>query len=307
MRIDGIKLGDGSNITNLTVASGSAFPSNPDVAELFFRTSSDSTVEGLYVYIQGDWTRIGTQASLITPNGAALPSSGATGQLFFLNSNDASEGLYFYDGESSSWKVVSGGVSTINATGDATGTSSGSNLPLTLATVNSSPGTKGSASNVPVFVVNGKGLVTSVTNTAIQIPTSQLTGTLGDAQLVQSNVTQFQAALVILESQITDGSILARLGSTETISAVWTFSSSPIVPTPTTSTQAANKGYADTAAAAVQQPKGGSGNFVFYENDQTVTANYSITAGKNAVSAGPISIANNITVTVPDGSVWTVV
>lgn len=52
---------------------------------------------------------------------------------------------------------------------------------------------------------------------------------------------------------------------------------------------------------------GGGANQVFYENDQTVTVNYTITSGKNAMSAGPISINNGVTVTVPNGSVWTVV
>lgn len=46
---------------------------------------------------------------------------------------------------------------------------------------------------------------------------------------------------------------------------------------------------------------------VFYENDQTVASNYTITAGKNAMSAGPIEIANGIEVTVPNGSTWTIV
>lgn len=46
---------------------------------------------------------------------------------------------------------------------------------------------------------------------------------------------------------------------------------------------------------------------VFYENSQSVTTDYTITTGKNAMSAGPIEIADGITVTVPDGSAWTVV
>jgi hypothetical protein len=44
-----------------------------------------------------------------------------------------------------------------------------------------------------------------------------------------------------------------------------------------------------------------------YENVQTVTANYCITTGSNAMSAGPITIADGVTVTIPDGSAWTVV
>ena len=46
---------------------------------------------------------------------------------------------------------------------------------------------------------------------------------------------------------------------------------------------------------------------IFYENDQTVTGSYTITSGKNAMSAGPIAVASGVTVTVPSGSVWTVV
>ncbi len=53
--------------------------------------------------------------------------------------------------------------------------------------------------------------------------------------------------------------------------------------------------------------KGGGSNQVFYENDQSITSNYTITTGKNAMTAGPVSISSGITVTVPSGSVWTIV
>jgi len=46
---------------------------------------------------------------------------------------------------------------------------------------------------------------------------------------------------------------------------------------------------------------------IFYENGQTVSANYTVTSGKNAMSAGDITIASGVTVTVPSGSKWTVV
>jgi hypothetical protein len=45
---------------------------------------------------------------------------------------------------------------------------------------------------------------------------------------------------------------------------------------------------------------------IFYENDQTVTADYTITAGKNAGSFGPISIDVGVTVTIPVGSTWSI-
>lgn len=52
---------------------------------------------------------------------------------------------------------------------------------------------------------------------------------------------------------------------------------------------------------------GGGTDQIFYENGQTVTANYTITNGRNAMSAGPITINSGVTVTVGDGEVWTIV
>jgi len=60
-------------------------------------------------------------------------------------------------------------------------------------------------------------------------------------------------------------------------------------------------------AAAGGGAVGGGNNEIFWENDQTVTSNYTITNGKNAMSAGPISIQNGITVTIGSGETWTVV
>ena len=52
---------------------------------------------------------------------------------------------------------------------------------------------------------------------------------------------------------------------------------------------------------------GAGGDQVFYENGQTVTTNYTITAGDNAISAGPVTINSGAAVTIPTGSVWVVV
>jgi len=43
------------------------------------------------------------------------------------------------------------------------------------------------------------------------------------------------------------------------------------------------------------------------ENSATITEDVTITTGNNAISAGPVTISSGITVTVPSGSVWTVV
>jgi len=51
---------------------------------------------------------------------------------------------------------------------------------------------------------------------------------------------------------------------------------------------------------------GGAGNQIFIENEQTVTNDYTITTGKNAMSTGPITINNDVTVTIPENSVWVI-
>jgi len=52
---------------------------------------------------------------------------------------------------------------------------------------------------------------------------------------------------------------------------------------------------------------GTGGDQIFFENDLTVTGSYTIPTGKNAGTFGPVSINSGVVVTVPSGSVWTVV
>jgi hypothetical protein len=69
----------------------------------------------------------------------------------------------------------------------------------------------------------------SITGTTINAAgstnASDLTsGTIPDARIQASGVTQHQASLTIAETQITDGAVLARVAAAETISGVWNFS-----------------------------------------------------------------------------------
>ena len=48
-------------------------------------------------------------------------------------------------------------------------------------------------------------------------------------------------------------------------------------------------------------------NAVFWENQQAVTHDYSITAARNAGSFGPVTINASKTVTIPSGCIWTIV
>jgi hypothetical protein len=51
----------------------------------------------------------------------------------------------------------------------------------------------------------------------------------------------------------------------------------------------------------------GGGRSAIQLNEQSITANYSIPTGFNGVSAGPITIASGVIVTIPAGSSWSIV
>ena len=51
----------------------------------------------------------------------------------------------------------------------------------------------------------------------------------------------------------------------------------------------------------------GNGDEIFWENDQAITGNYTITNNKNAGTFGPVTINSGVTVTVGAGETWTVV
>jgi hypothetical protein len=68
------------------------------------------------------------------------------------------------------------------------------------------------------------------------------------------------------------------------------------------------EGYNGTAWGSIGGgASGGGSDAVFYENDQTVTTNYTISSNSNAMSAGPITINSGVTVTIPSGSNWVIV
>ena len=62
--------------------------------------------------------------------------------------------------------------------------------------------------------------------------------------------------------------------------------------------------WADVPAGA---PTGGGTEKVFYENENSVDTNYTLTTNFNAVSAGPVTVASGVTVTIPAGQAWVIV
>ena len=143
----------------------------------------------------------------------------------------------------------------------------------------------------------------SLTNKTINLGSNTITGTKA----------QFDAAC-------SDGNFLYA-GDTSYVSKT-SATGSAVLPTGTTAerdgspsvgyfryntTNSAFEGYNGSAWAGVGGASGGGGNPFVYENDITVSADYTLTTNKNGMSAGPITIASGVTVTIPSGSVWTVV
>jgi hypothetical protein len=72
-------------------------------------------------------------------------------------------------------------------------------------------------------------------------------------------------------------------------------------------TLAATKTIQREADGSVYGASGAGSDNIFFLNGLTVNTNYTIPTNYNAGTFGPVSIASGVTVTVPSGSVWTVV
>ena len=68
------------------------------------------------------------------------------------------------------------------------------------------------------------------------------------------------------------------------------------------------EGYLNNAWGAVGGGATGGGSDGWaLEHDNTITTSYTISTGKNVISAGPLTVNSGATVTVPSGSTWTIV
>ena len=129
-------------------------------------------IAGNYITdLYGDGTATGPGSSLFTlSNTGVLPNTYGSATKIPIITVDAKGRITW--ATSTTFTVP---PATLNFTGDVTGFGqTNSTIPLTLATVLSTPGTYGSATTVPVFTVNGKGLITGIT----QVPVATSSGTV---------------------------------------------------------------------------------------------------------------------------------
>lgn len=94
MRIYGGQVAEGSNISNLTVASGTSFPSNANVAELFYRTDESK----LYVHNGTTWVELSV-SPVTTYKHTQLSASTSWTIIHNLNSIDILYNIYVDIGE----------------------------------------------------------------------------------------------------------------------------------------------------------------------------------------------------------------
>jgi hypothetical protein len=104
---------------------------------------------------------------------------------------------------------------------------------------------------------------------------------------------------------VQDGSITNAKLSVISPSPEGTYGASNLIPTIIVD----SKGRVTSASTseAVAGAMGGGSDKLFWENDQTMTTSYTLSANKNAMTAGPVSINNGVTLTIPSGATYTVV
>ena len=142
-------------------------------------------------------------------------------------------------------------------------------------------------------------------------------GALMDSEV--TNLAQVKAFAAADYATAAQGVLAASATQPATTVAKTSATGSAVMPTGTTaqrdgspatgflrfnSTDTSFEGYDGSAWGAIGGGGGASGggtDAVFYENGQTVTTNYTLTANTNAMSTGPLTINSGVAVTVPTG------
>lgn len=290
-----------------------------NAGDLFF----DTTAETLKVYTGSAW-QVVSQASLTSVAADTTPQLG--GNLDTNSHNILIDDAHFIGDENSNEQIIfqttSSAVNQFDITNAATGnppkisaTGDDSNIDLDLeakgtghvtvrGNTNSGSIQFNCEANTHGQIVKAQPHSAGVTN-VLTLPAGS------DQEIVGASATQTLTNKSIAASQLTgalpaiSGASLTALPATLPASSAANLTNIPAANI--TGTLPAIDGSNLTGIAAGGGATGGGSDEVFYENGQTVTTNYTITNGKNAMSAGPITINSGVTVTVGSGETYTVV
>jgi hypothetical protein len=210
--------------------------------------------------------------------------------------------------------VTSGGTGTSTSTGSGNVVLSTSPTLVTPVLGTPASGTLTNTTGFPVanLAGAGSGVLTFLATPSSANLAAAVTGETGSGALVFGT-----------GPTIDGGTLSGTFAGTPTFSGNITFSSTGAITAPVgttgqrptaatgmlrfNSTGSSFEGYNGSSWSSLGGAQGGVGNPFVYENDITVTASYTLTTGKNGMSAGPITIDDSVTVTVPDNSTWTIV
>ena len=169
--------------------------------------------------------------------------------------------------------IVDGSVATAKIADDAV-------TAAKLADTSVSAGSYGSATAIPAITVDAQGRITAASTNSINTSTIPVADESSDTTCFPVFVTAATGDQAPKTgSNLTFNSATGALGATS-----YTGDGSNLT------------GVASTVADGC-----------IYENSQTISNNYTITTNKNAMSAGPITVASGATLTIPSGSTYTIV
>jgi hypothetical protein len=264
-------LTDINSFANTYFISASA-PSSPTEGDLWFDTTNDI----MKVYDGSGFVNAGSSV-----NGTAnrVVYTATAGQTTFAATYDAG----YVD-------VYLNGVKLIAGT-DFTATSGSSVILATGAAVNDT---------VDIVAYGTFNLLSTAINDLSDVNTSGITN--GQVLAYNSTSTNFEPTTIT--SDLVDDTT-PQLGGNLDLNSNNITGTGNIPAANLTGTLPAIDGSNLTGISA--GATGGGSDEIFYENGQTITTDYTITNGKNAMSAGPITINTGVTVTVGTGENWTVV
>jgi len=207
---------------------------------------------------------------------------------FYVVSNQTSGGYAITIGAASGSVVSIPNGTTIQVYSDGTNFYSAQTSSAGNFLVNGNLSVTGTSSFTGAITANAVSGTTITASTQFSGPGTGLTGTASSLS-IGGNATTATTATNLAGGLANKIPYQTGAGATSFIDA------------PTTNTFLLWNGSAFTWS-----PGGAVANNCVYENGQTITSDYIMTSGNNGESAGPITIATGVNVTIPDGSYWVI-